>query len=121
MSVVSLRLLVPSFLPSLPQKKKKTLPAFYKALADAGRERLTQADVVGEGIQEGVALLSAAAAGRARAPRSHGRRGVVHIVGCYCASCPEKGIGIKYSSTCVVLLLSERLMERSASRIRTAA
>lgn len=118
MSVVSLRLLVLSFPPS---KEKKTLPAFYKAVADAGRERLTQTDVVREGIQECVALLSAAAAGRARAPRSHGGRGVVHIVGCYCASCPEKGIGIKYSSTCVVLLLSEWLMERGASRIRTAA
>lgn len=105
-----------TFLPSLPHSKEKR-----KTVADAGRERLTQADVVGEGFQEGVALLSAAAAGRARAPRSHGGRGVVHVVGRYCASCPEKGIGIKYSYMHVVLQLSERLMERGSSRVRTAA
>lgn len=76
---------------------------------------------MGERLQEAIALLSAAAAGRARAPRSHGGRGVVDIVGRYCASCPGKGISIKYSSTCVMLVLSEMLMERSGSRKRVAA
>lgn len=63
-------------------------------------ERLTQTDVVGEGPQEAVALLSAAPAGRARAPRSHGGRGVVDVVGSYRTSCGENtraSVSIKYS------------------------
>lgn len=63
-------------------------------------ERLTQTDVVGEGLQEAVALLSPAPAARARAPRSHGGRRVVDIVGSYCTSCGENtraSVSIKYS------------------------
>lgn len=111
--------------PTLKKRTKKKYLAFL--LQGCGwcrqleRERLTQADVVGERLQEAVTLLSAAAAGRARAPWSHSGRGVVHIVGRYCASCPEKGVGIKYSSMCVMLVLSEMLMEPSGSRKREAA
>lgn len=76
---------------------------------------------MGKRLQEAVALLSAAAAGGARAPRGHSGRRVVNIVGRYCASCPEKGVLIKYSSSCAKLLLSKMVMERSYSREREAA
>lgn len=77
---------------------------------------------MGERLQEAVALLSAAATGRARAPRSHSGRRVVDIVGRYCASCPEEKKNLmKYSYIFVILLLSKMLMERSYSRNRVAA
>lgn len=76
---------------------------------DVNEERLTQTDVVGEGLQEALALLSAAPAGRARAPRSHRGRGVVDVVGSYCTSCGENtraSVSIKYSFCCQTALMA---------------
>lgn len=51
---------------------------------------LTQADVVGEEVQELCALLLLISARRTGAPRGHAGRGVVHVVGSHWASCQSE-------------------------------